>query len=136
MSNIKSKINNLPNELQDHIYGYYWSYNFYKVLDEIKNIFLLDDKINNFISKYGNNVIKQNNNYYYKKFNTLIKKITHNKGKMLLCKYNNLSLKYCNINYIDKICSDIKNDYKYIAPILVSKSNYLRYQVFYYLKSL
>ena len=134
MQNITKKINSLPNELEEYIYTYYWSNIFFEVLTELKNIVFLDQQINYFIDR-NNNLLK-GNNYYYKKYNYLIKKITNNRGKMLLCKYNNLNLKYCNIKYINTICSSINNDYKYIAPFLICKSNFLSYQVFYYLKSL
>lgn len=133
---IEQSTKNLPYELQDKIYQYYWSYVHYNILNEIKEIIFLDKKINNFIKRYDNNIIKKNNNYYYKQFNFLIKEITCNKGKMLLCKYNNLSLRYCTTNYINNVCSNINDDYKYIAPILICKSYHLRYYVLHYLKSL
>jgi hypothetical protein len=136
MLNFIDKINMLPYELQDHIYQYYWSNIYLNVLNELKDIIILDKKINNFINKYQNNIIKENNNFYYKKLNDSIRKITHNKGKILLCKYNNLSLRNCNIEYIYNICSTISDNYKYIAPILICKSNFMRYNVLYYLKSL
>jgi len=136
MLNYIDKINMLPYELQEHIYQYYWSNIYLDVLNEIKSITALDKKINTFINKYKNNIIKENNNFYYREFNNLIRKITYNKGKMLLCNYNNLSLRNCNIKYINNICSTIRDDYKYIAPILISKSNFMRYDTFQYLKSL
>uniref|UniRef100_A0A6C0AYP2 Uncharacterized protein n=1 Tax=viral metagenome TaxID=1070528 RepID=A0A6C0AYP2_9ZZZZ len=136
MLNYIDKINMLPYELQEHIYQYYWSNIYLDVLNEIKSITALDTKINIFINKYQNNIIKENNNFYYRKFNDSIRKITHNKGKMLLCNYNNLSLRNCNIKYIFNICSTIRDDYKYIAPVLISKSNFMRYNVYQYLKSL
>lgn len=136
MLSIYENIKNLPDELQDKIYQYYWTYIYYNVLNEIKEIIYLEQKINNFIKRYENNIVKENNYYYYKKFNNLIKNITPNKGKMLLCKYNNLNLQYCTTNYINNICSNINNNYKYIAPILICKSNHLRYHILHYLKSL
>lgn len=136
MHDIEKNINNLPIELQDYIYRYYWSNIFFKVLSELNDIKLLDNKINIFIKRYGNNILKHNNNYYYRQFNNLIEKITNNRGKMLFCKYNNLSLKHSNINYISSVCSSINVNYKYIAPILICNSTFLRYEIFYYLKSL
>lgn len=137
MLSIYENIKNLPDVLQDKIYQYYWTYIYSNVLNEITDTILLDKQINNFIDRYGNNVIKKHNNFYYRKFNKLIKEnITYDKAKMLLCKYNNLNLKYCDENYIYNICSSINSDYQYIAPILICRSNELRYQVFHYLKSL
>jgi hypothetical protein len=136
MLSINDNIKLLPNELQDNIYQYYWSYVYSNIVNELNEIIILDKQINIFVQRYENNIVKENNKFYYKKFNNLIKNITHNKGKILLCKYNNLSLQYCNMDYIYNICSNISNDYKYIAPILLCKSNTMRYQVIYYLKSL
>lgn len=82
-------------ESQDYIYyKYYWRNFLLKVLSEFENIKLLDNKINIFIDIFGNNIFDQNNNHYSRQFNHLIKKITHNRGKVLLCKYDNLSLRF------------------------------------------
>ena len=129
-----NRIKNLPLELQEHIYQYFWSNKFYKVLIEIKNIIDLDYNVNKFVTKNYNNITSNKSNY--KKLNKLIEKISNNQGKMLLCRYNNLNLRFCNKSYIQNVCSGIRNDYIYIAPILICKSNYLRYQMLFYLKSL
>lgn len=136
MKDLTYNIKKLPLELQIKIFQYYYSYLHNEILNEIKNIYILENKITNFIKHYGNSLIKENNLYYYKKFNNAIKEISHNNGKILLCKINNFKLGYCNLEYINKICYDIKNDYKYIAPILICSSGINRYYMKNYLTGL
>lgn len=136
MKDLIHNIKKIPLELQIKIFQYYYSYLHNEIMNEIKNIYILENKITKFIKNYVNSLIKENNLYYYKKFNDNIKKISHNNGKILLCKINNLKLGYCNLDYINKICYDIKDDYKYIAPILIYSSGINRYYMKSYLTSL
>jgi len=136
MKKILYNIKNMPLEIEIKIFNYYYSDLYDKVLNEIKSIHILEDKINIFIKKYSNSLIKENNLYYYRQFNNFIKQISHNNGKILLCKINNFNLGYCNLDYIDKICHNINCDYKYIAPILIYTSGINRYSMCYYLSTL
>lgn len=136
MKDLTYNIKKLPLELQIKIFQYYYSYLHNEIINEIKNIYILENRITKFINNYGNSLIKENNLYYYKKFNDDIKKISHNNGKILLCKINNFKLGYCNLVYINKICYDVKDNYKYIAPILICSSGINRYYMKNYLSKL
>jgi Zn/Cd-binding protein ZinT len=127
---------NLPEEIVDQILNIYWHFNYNKVIEEINGIINLESKIYLFLKRFSNTTIKENNLYYYKKFNTEVREITKNKGKMIFCKNNQLKLSYCNKEYIEKICKNIKEDYRYIAPLLIMNSGHLRYTVHSYLLTL
>ena len=136
MNNLVYNIKKMPLELQIKIFQYYYSYLHNELLTEIKSIYILENKITNFITKYKHSFVREHNLYYYRQFNKCIKDISHNNGKILLCKVNNLNLRHCTLDYINKICYDIKEDYKYIAPILICYSGMNRYYMKSYLSGL
>ena len=127
---------NLPKEIIDQILNMYWHFTYNNVIDEINNINNLEERIYLYLKRFSKSIIKQNNLYYYKKFNTEVKELIKNKGKMLFCKNNNLNLSYCNIDYIERACKNINENYRYIAPLLIMNSGHLRYTVYSYLLSL
>ena len=131
MKCIISKINKLPYEIQNNIYQYYYSFNIYKVNSEIKNIFKIEKEINNFIKRHNTSLIQKHILVYYKKYNEQIRDIVYNKGKILLCKYNNLKLAHCNLEYVKNVCHKVNEKYKYIAPLIISNSGIYRYEALY-----
>lgn len=126
----------LPEEIQTKIFQYYYSYFHYDLINEIKNFFRLERDIINFIVQDKKSLLHESNHEHYRKFNNLIKDITRNRGKMLLCKINNLKLRYSNLEYINNICYNINEDYKYIAPILICSDYINRYHIQYFLSNL
>jgi len=126
---------NLPHEIVDKILNLYWHFK-YNVIREINSINNLENRIYLYLKRFSNAPIKQNNLYYYKKFNSEVKEITRNKGKMVFCKIIKLRLSYCNKEYIERVCKNINEDYKYIAPLLIMNSRNLRYTVQSYLLTL
>ena len=136
MNDLVTEVSLLPEEIQEKIFQYYYSYLHKELLNEIKSVYHLERDIVNFINKDKKSLLYESNLEHYRKFNNLIKDITHNRGKMLLCKINNLKLRYSNLDYIHNICYDIKEDYKYIAPILISSDDINRYHIKHFLSSL
>ena len=136
MNDVIIKVLMLPEEIQIKIFQYYYSYFHYDVINEIKNVFLLEKDIVNFIVENKKPLLHESNLKYYRKFNKLVKNISNDNGKMLLCKINNLKLKYSNLEYINNICYKMKEDYKYIAPILICIEDVNRYYIQYFLSSL
>lgn len=128
MKCIIKKMNELPYEIQNIIYQYYYSFNIYKINNEIKDIFRIEYQVNNFIKRHNTSLIQKYILVYYKKYNEQIKEITYNRGKLLLCKYNKLKLAYSNLEYINNICYKINEKYKYIAPLIISNSGIYRYE--------
>jgi hypothetical protein len=114
----------------------YWHFNYNNVIREIEGINNLEKRIYLYLKRFSNAAIKQNNLYYYKKFNSEVKELIKNKGKMIFCKNNQLRLSYCNKEYIERVCKNISEDYKYIAPLLIMNSGHLRYTVQSYLLTL
>lgn len=125
----------LPEEIQTKIFQYYYSYFYKEILNEIKSVYHLERDIIDFIED-KKPLLHESNLEHYRKFNKLVKHISHDKGKMLLCKINNLKLKYSNLEYINNICYNINEDYKYIAPILICSDYINRYHIQYFLSSL
>lgn len=125
--NLIKNINNLPIEIQDKIYKYYWSYNYKLVTDQISNVFKLEYNVLSFLKKYKNNNIQDQLKYYYKKYNYFIKDIIEDKGTFLISKVNNLKTSY----YCPDLYKNVNIDYRYIAPILISLSGVNRYYKYY-----
>ena len=126
----------LPEEIQTKIFQYYYSYFYKEILNEIKSVYHLERDIMNFIVEDKKPLLHESNLEHYRKFNKLVKHISHDKGKMLLCKINNLKLRYSNLEYINNICYKMKEDYKYIAPILICSDYINRYHIQYCLSNL
>lgn len=127
---------NLPKEIIDQILNMYWHFTYNNVIEEINSIINLEQRIYLYLKRFSKSTIKQNNLYYYKQFNKEVREITQNKGKILFCKNNQLRLSYCNKEYIERVCKNINEDYKYIAPLLIMNSGHLRYTVQSYLLTL
>ncbi len=136
MDDVIIKVLMLPDEIQTKIFQYYYSYFYKEILNEIKSVYHLERDIMNFIVEDKKPLLHESNLEHYRKFNKLVKHISHDKGKMLLCKINNLKLKYSNLEYINNICYNINEDYKYIAPILICIEDVNRYYIQYFLSSL
>ena len=131
---LNKKISDLPLVLQTIIYQYYWSIIFSNVLNEIVNIRKLELEIGTYIIsiKYSSYLLNEKYLKTYKKFNEKIKLVESNKGLKLLCKFNNLRISNYNLN----IYRDMSENIKYLAPLLVSVSGEMRYDIFYKLKKL
>ena len=131
---LNKKISDLPLVLQTIIYQYYWSIIFSNVLNEIVNIRKLELEIGTYIIsiKYSSYLLNEKYLKTYKKFNEKIKLVESNKGLKLLCKFNNLRISSYNLN----IYRDMSENIKYLAPLLVSVSGEMRYDIFYKLKKL
>ena len=131
---LNRKISDLPLVLQTIIYQYYWSIIFSNVLNEIVNIRKLELEIGTYIIsiKYSSYLLNEKYLKTYKKFNEKIKLVESNKGLKLLCKFNNLRISSYNLN----IYRDMSENIKYLAPLLVSVSGEMRYDIFYKLKKL
>ena len=136
MNDVIIKVLMFPEEIQIKIFQYYYSYFHCDLINEIKNVFLLEKDIVNFIVENKKPLLHESNLKHYRKFNKLVKNISNDNGKMLLCKINNLKLKYANLEYINNICYKMKEDYKYIAPILICIEDVNRYYIQYFLSSL
>jgi hypothetical protein len=119
--------NSLPYELKDRILQYYWNFQYNNIISEINNVIKINNEIQFFIDKHFNLNIHFHLLFYYRKYNYIIKNISTNKGLILLCKNNNLFLKFCSIKSINAITNGIKEDYRYITPLLIAKSGYQRY---------
>lgn len=127
--------NKLPYEIIEIIKYYYWNFQFNNVINEIKYTIQKNNEIEIFLKKFYNYYFHNHLLFYYKKFNYIIKDIVNNNGKFLLLKHNNLFLRYCSLNSINAICNGIKEDYKYITPLLIVKSSYNRYKMIEKIKS-
>lgn len=85
-------MNNLPNEIQNKIYSYYWHHNYDNIIENfdvfIYNVnkmlfFLMKHFINNESSKYNKMI-----SFYLIKYNKFLCEIKNNKGYDLFCKIN------------------------------------------------
>jgi hypothetical protein len=125
-------MNNLPTELQNNIWNYYWQYKYNDVVNEIKKPFNIENKAKVYLSKYFNvlnSKYKKNYMYYFKHINNEIKNIVNNKSFNLICHHNNLNMKHVNFDYITNIFKKVPEDYKYIAALFVLMSYHNRYHV-------
>lgn len=131
---INEKINRLPLVLQIIIYQYYWSIIFNNVLNDIKYVRYVEREIGTYVIwiKYNSYLLNEKYLKTYKKFNDKIKFLNGNKGLRLICKYNNLKINSYDMNLYKNISENIK----YIAPILVSASGEMRYEIFHNLQNL
>ena len=130
MQNTLISIYNLPDEIQDNIFRYYWKYKYNDVMYEINNLIRKDDLIFNFLIKnisvlslkYANNYI-----FYFNEINNFLENIYNSKGLILISKINNLHSK--GIINIDNYSTIFYNKYKYICYYLYNvikiKDNYV-----------
>ena len=136
MQNTIISIYNLPDEIQNNIFRFYWKYKFNDVMTEINNLITKDKTIFNFLIKnisvlsreYANNYI-----FYFNEINDFLKNICNNKGLILISKLNELHFK--DIQNVHNYSSVFYNKYKYISYYLYNvikiKNNY----IFNYFKS-
>jgi hypothetical protein len=123
-------MNKLPNPIQDIIWNHYWQFEFNNVVQVINQPYLVEYKSINFFEKYRNvlnSTYKENYKHYFKVINNNIKSVINNKGLNIICKQNNLLLRYINIDYINKVFEKVPNDYKYIAALFVLMGGHTRY---------
>lgn len=130
MQNTIISIYNLPDEIQNNIFRFYWKYKFNDVMTEINNLITKDKTIFNFLIKnisvlsreYANNYI-----FYFNEINDFLKNICNNKGLILISKLNDLHFK--DIQNVHNYSSVFYNKYKYISYYLYNvikiKNNYI-----------
>tara|TARA_A100001035_G_C27764770_1_gene493071 strand:+ start:74 stop:490 length:417 start_codon:yes stop_codon:yes gene_type:complete len=130
MQNTIISIYNLPDEIQNNIFRFYWKYKFNDVMTEINNLITKDKTIFNFLIKnisvlsreYANNYI-----FYFNEINDFLKNICNNKGLILISKLNELHFK--DIQNVHNYSSVFYNKYKYISYYLYNvikiKNNYI-----------
>lgn len=130
MQNTIISIYNLPDEIQNNIFRFYWKYKFNNVMTEINNLITKDKTIFNFLIKnisvlsreYANNYI-----FYFNEINDFLKNICNNKGLILISKLNDLHFK--DIQNVHNYSSVFYNKYKYISYYLYNvikiKNNYI-----------
>ena len=130
MQNTIISIYNLPDEIQDNIFRFYWKFKYNDVMYEINNLIRKDNLIFNFLIKnisvlslkYANNYI-----FYFNEINNFLENIYNNKGLVLISKINNLHCK--GIINIDNYSTIFYNKYKYICYYLYNvikiKDNYV-----------
>lgn len=123
-------MNKLPSPIQDIIWNHYWQFEYNNVIREINQPYLVEYKSIDFFAKYRNvlnSKNKQNYKYYFKNINNNIKDVINNKGLNIICKQNNLLLRYINIDYINKIFKNVPDDYKHVAALFVLMGGNNRY---------
>ena len=127
-------MNKLPSPIQDIIWNHYWQFEFNNVIQEINQPYIVEYKSIDFFAKYRNvlnSKNKQNYKHYFKVINNNIKGVINNKGLNIICKQNNLLLRYINIDYINKIFKNVPDDYKHVAALFVLMGGNNRYVTLY-----
>ena len=131
---IINNINNLPYELQDKIYNYYWSNFFYENI--VKHFKMLNKYINKINSFIGNIFLKTRNyegdNWCYYKLctiNMFLEKVRNDKASFLYSKGIIKNIKYLK-NYKEYICKNISCKIKLAALYIVSFSGSMRYIIY------
>ncbi len=124
-----NRINLLPIDIQEKIYKYYWSKVYSKVIEEFKKPFEVNEKVLLFVKKHINSIVENHILYYYKQLNNLIKTIVENRGQLFICKKCKLQIFWSSDDWHIKH-PRLKEDYKYITPIILALSGHYRYQTF------
>ena len=148
-NNIITKINNMHEPIQNHIYSFYWSNIFYESVIQNLNDYTYEIiKITNYIKKHAlpNTIVKSGLHfYYYKKHNKLLEKIFKSFALNRFFKnhpfFNNY-IHYYNMLLLAGICSKVKDEYKYFCAFVLSiisdpiYNSYNHYVVLEYFKSI
>ena len=122
----------LPNEIINIILNHYWQFKFNDVINELKQPYIIEYKIINFLNTYcfTKDLIQKKHIHYYIFCNTKIKDLQKNKINKLICKLNNLKLYFCFSENTLKIFNHIHKDLIYIMIFSISISDYYRFLVY------
>lgn len=116
MVKILKCMKNIPNEMQEIIWNYYWSWYMQDIHDEITVPIKLENRILHFISRYVKQPVFLSENYMYhlQIFNRRIKKLLNTPLLKITCVTNNLYLRYC-YNVPQYVKNTIHDSLMYIA---------------------
>lgn len=121
-------VKNLPNEVQEIIWNYYWSWHMQDIHDEITVPIKLENRILRFISRYVKQPVFLSENYMYdlQIFNRCIKKLLDIPLLKVACVTNNLYLRYC-YDVPQYVKNTVHHSLIYIAYFLMSSMGILRF---------
>jgi hypothetical protein len=122
----------LPNEILDIILNHYWQFKFKDVLHELVQPYIIEQNIINFIKNYcfKKDLFHKKYLNYYIYCNNKIKDLKKNKINLLICKLNNLKLKFCFSENSLQVFNHIHQDLIYIMLFSITNSNYYRFLVY------
>ena len=125
---LQSNISSLPQDIQDKIWKYYYSYDITVINEQIRNVISLEHKLLLYFDKIIRLPTHMKNTHIneLQKLNFHIEKIVQNPGLLFLCKHHNLLLRHC-FQLPKYLILSVHPTLKYVAHFCLCSTGELRY---------